>query len=236
MKFAWSVLACLILPIPPAAAQEHLIPDAGAMVDQDSYHQKVRHVFESAFERGVALRAVVIPSFRKEYAVGVREADGTAEAFVLEPSSMIWNTEIVALRERGQIRAFDRDGKPIPPEADKSFQELKGRTPADYRQIEAKRRARAIPADLAAGLKQAWERMLLDVRHPAEPEMGHDGVTYHFSMFVPGRGEVSGHVWSPDEGTKTARFAELAQALAGYAREEVPLEAVRAKLAKLKSP
>ena len=80
-------LACLVLLIAlphSVSAQDHLEPDVDAFVDPDSYLLKIRHIFARAFDEGVILRALVLPSFRDEYAVGLKQNDNGIEAFVLE--------------------------------------------------------------------------------------------------------------------------------------------------------
>src|SRR5262249_15397027 len=99
--------------------------------------------------------------------------------------------------------------------------------PADYRDIKATRRARPLPRELAEEIKTVWKTMLLDVRYPEESIPGTDGVTYHFSAWFLGRGEISGHVWSPDEESRTGRLAALADALGDYARGKADLSTLK---------
>ena len=178
-----------------------------------------------AFDEGVILRCLVLPSFHDEYAVGLHVKRERAEAFVLEPSSWIWNTELVRLRQNGEIKdvtGLGKEMKVIPPEKSEALKKLKEKTPADYRSIKATRRARVLPRDLADEIEVVWKEMLLDVRHPKEPILGNDGVIYHFSARLEWRGEISGHTWSPDPDSRTGRLTSLADALGDYARKDRP--------------
>jgi hypothetical protein len=161
----------------------------------------------------------VLASFEKEYLVGLQIGDAGAEAFVLEASSSIWDTEVLEMYKTGEIGpSVTCDGKEIPLEQDEEYKALKKTTPADYRAIKAVRRARPLPRDVADGIKALWEVMLLEVRHPKKSEEGLDGTTYHFSTSVQGRGDQSGHIWSPEPESKTGQLARLAEAVADFAR------------------
>ena len=237
MKSSLIALALVVLAARAALSQDHLIPDVGVLVDPDVYHQKIRHVFGQAFDKDVTLRVVVLPSFKNEYAVGVRIKDEAAEVFLLEPSSSIWDTELVRLSKAGHIRTFSlKGGKEIPLDDDEDFKELKRKTPADYRTIKANRKARPIPRDLADRLQKLWGDMLLGVKHPAEPINGDDGVTYHFSAWLLGRGDLSGQVWSPDEDSKTGRLTALVEELAAYVKEGASLDKLKSRLDKVAAP
>ena len=230
-------LACLVLLIAlphSVSAQDHLEPDVDAFVDPDSYLLKIRHIFARAFDEGVILRVLVLPSFRDEYAVGLKQNDNGIEAFVLEPSSMIWNTELIKMYEDGEIVETTRDGEAIPPAKSAELKKLKATTPADYRDIKAARRVRAIPGELSAEIKAIWTEMLLDVRHPKEAINGLDGVEYHFSMWLQGRGDMSGHAWSPRPGSKVEGLTALAEALADFARGKADLSALKKKVEQAK--
>lgn len=224
---AGSLLVVLALP---AAAQDHLNPDTSVFTDPDSHLLKCRHVFAAAFDPEVTVRMLVIPSFSKEYVVAIHEDGERAQAFVLEPSSSIWDTELLELYKKGEIGpSLTSDGKEIPLDQDQSYIALKKRAPEDYRAIKAVRRARPLPQAVADGIEKLWKVMLLDVRH-SDKEDGLDGVTYHFSMWVNRRGDLSGHAWEPKPESKTGQLARLAEALADYAKGAIPLKALEQRL------
>jgi hypothetical protein len=211
----------------PASAQDHLVPDVSALVDPDRYLLKIRHIFATGFEHDVAVRAVVLRSFEREYLVGVQFGDSGAQTFVQEASTSIWDTELLEMYKTGEIGpATTLDGKLIPLERDKEYQALKQRTPADYRDIKAIRRARPLPRDLADGIKTLWAAMLVDVRHPKGSDAGLDGVTYHFSAWIQGRGDLSGHIWTPKPESKAGQLSQLAESLADFARGTGTLKTV----------
>ena len=225
MKTHLIALALLFAVRAPATAQDHLVPDTSVFADPDSYLLKIRHVFAPAFEPDITLRALVLGSFDKEYIVGLRIGDAGAEAFLLEASSSIWDTELLEMYKTGEIGpAMTLDGKEIPLEQDEEYKALKKRTPADYRDIKAVRRAKPLPRDLTEGIKKLWDVMLLGVRHPEEERDGLDGTTYHFSAWVQGRGDLSGHIWQPGPESKTGHLARLSRALAKFARGDGSVE------------
>jgi hypothetical protein len=223
-------VSLLVVLAVPARAQDHLIPDTDAFADPDSHLLKCRHVFAAAFEPEVTVRALVIPSFSKEYVVGIHVGDASAEAFVLEPSSSIWDTELLEMYTKGEIGpALTSEGKEIPLDRDQAYIALKKRTPEDYRAIKAVRRARPLPKGVADGIGTLWKAMLLGVRH-SEKEDGLDGITYRFSTWIRGRGNLSGHVWEPEPESKTGQLARLAEALAEFARGGAPLKTLEVRL------
>ncbi len=222
-----SILFAATLIVHIACAQEHLVPEPGILAEADEYHAKIRQVFASAYADDVILRVVSLVSFQPEEVAGIRKTGGGYEAFVITPSSTIWNTELVRLQESGQIATLDKDAKPIPPEKDKSFQDFKRRTPSDIRKITVQTKFAAISGPLAQRITRVWQTMLLDSRHPKKPRLGFDGATYHFSMWIGEHGIVSAAVWLPDERTRTFKFVGLANALSIYARgksDETALE------------
>jgi hypothetical protein len=234
MKTRLACLALLISVVQAVPAQDHLVPKANAFVQPDPYLLKVRHIFAQALEEGVILSALVLPSFQDEYAVGLRVEGEAVEAFVLEPSSRIWDTELVRLFENGEIRQYDLEGKKVPPEKSMTLKKLKARTPADYRNIKATRRARPIPGELAVEIRAIWTTTLLDARRPAESSEVVDGVTYHFSAWLQRRREISRRVHSPDPESRTGRLTSLADAMRDYARGKADLSPLTKKLEQAK--
>ncbi len=231
MKIQSVAIALLVALAHPASAQDHLIPDASAFADPDGYLLKCRHVFAPAFEHDIALRALVLKSFEKEYVVGLQIGDAGAQAVVLEASSSIWDTELLEMYKTGEIGPTTTpDGKEIPLEQDEEYKALKRRTPADYHAIKSVRRARPLPRDVADAIKALWKVMLLEVRHPKKSADGLDGTTYHFSAGVEGRGDLSGHIWSPELESKTGQLARLAEALADFGRGAGSLKTLTARL------
>ncbi len=221
MKTQQAVLIVLVGIAQSASAQDFLIPDEGFSIRPGPYRLKVREVLARAFEEGVTSRAIVLPSFEPEYAVGLRKTTEGVEAFVLKASSSIWDVEFLKSIEEGRAVLLDEEGNQVPPERleqDEYYQELKKSTLSDHRKIKTDRRARPIPASLAAKIHAIWHGMLLAVRPPPKTS-GVDlhGVTYCFSAMVPGRGPLNGRAWSPDPDSKTVRLIALTEALADYA-------------------
>jgi hypothetical protein len=234
MKTRHAAFTILIAITQSASAQDRLIPDAGVPAAPRSYWLKVRDVLAQAFEEGVTSRAVVLPSFRVEYAVGLRRTKVGVEAFVLRASSSIWDVEYLKMLE--QRPNLDEQGKPVPLEQDEEYQELKKKTPSDHRNIKTERHARPIPAALAARVESVWHTTLLSARSPTKMRDGCDGETYHFSALVPKRGHLSGHVWSPEPDSKTGRLVALTDALADYASGKVDMKRLSEEVERASKP
>jgi hypothetical protein len=214
LRTALALIAIAAAAITSLRAQEHLIPEAGTLAEHDEYYAKVTTIFAKARAHEVVCRVVILASFFPEQEVGVRQTPTGHEVYSITPSSAIWDTELIRLHESGQIQSFNKDGKELTLEEDASYQALKKRAPSDFRKITTEVKAVAVDDTLAKRIATLWERMLLATRYPREHRQGLDGESYHFSMFLSGRGVVSGKIWSPAEKTKTAALAELASTLA----------------------
>ncbi len=239
--------AILLLWIRPALAQDHLIPDPSLLVDDSRYRSKVRYVFREAFERNgspfgepnreVTLRAIVLPSFEKEFAVGVLASPEGQEVFLLEPSTSVWATELRCLMEREE--AAENGKRPTRSKRlMEALEKLRLQGPLADQNIPVQRKARPIPAELARELRSLWKEMLLGTRHVPDDEVlnGADGTTYNFSAFFAGRGEISGHVWSPQPSCRTYRLVALVHAMAGYAKGKIELKELEEKLENATKP
>jgi hypothetical protein len=237
MKTQHAVLIVLIAIAHCASAQDHLVPDAdGLIVTPRSYGQKAREVFAKAFEAGVTSRAIVFPSFEIEYAVGLRKTKKGVEAFVLRASSSIWEVEFREMHEDGRMRVVDEDGKPVPLDQDEEYQELKKRTPSDHRKIKVDQRARPIPADFAAQIDAIWHVMLRNARQHRHTGFDCDGITYHFSALVPPGRRLSGHVYCPEEDSKTGRLVALTETLADFASGKADLKKLNDQVQRATKP
>jgi hypothetical protein len=88
------------------------------------------------------------------------------------------------------------------------------------------RKARAsLDREAAEAVQEVWLRMLRAVRYPDVPRNGADGVTYHFSRFVPlglddplaPGGWEAGQIWTPDPTSTTGRLASIGVAMRDFA-------------------
>ncbi len=228
MKTSLATLALLLSLAASAPAQDHLVPDADAFADPDSYRLKLRDVFEEAFDEGVILRSLVLPSFTLEYLIGVKLDGEHVEAFVLEPSASVWMSERLDNCQNA-IKYHEEKGEKVPPELIERLKDLKEKA-VDHREIKATRRTQPLPRELAEEIKTIWKTMLLDVRHPKELNDITHGVIYHYSAEITGHGEISGNIYHPKPGSKTGDLTSVALALAEYARGKSDLDALRKKV------
>jgi hypothetical protein len=70
-----------------ASAEDHLTPED--KFDQ-VYQATVKSVFGAAYGPDIRARAVIEPSFQREFAGGVKETGGHYSVFMLTPSKQIW--------------------------------------------------------------------------------------------------------------------------------------------------
>lgn len=199
-------------------AQRNLEPEPGILAEFDSYYYKVGALFSRGYENDVVFRMVCIPSFEPEWMVGIREDGETYTAFVLRPEIHIWKTELIPMYESGQIKRIvtDEKGEVMAQIASNDIARLKSEVPKDFRKIGVAEKSEAIDAETARLLAELWSGMLLAARHPRETSAGLDGVTYHFSMLIPGQAIASGKIWTPSPDTRTGMLSTLGELLAAY--------------------
>lgn len=191
-----AVLVGLVCGFPAAlVAAERDVPDPFGIIGDDQFVEPAsdylqdlaQRMFEDAYAPDVKLHVVVFPAFRASHAVGIREANGVFTIFGLQRAShaSVWELALAAWNHRL-------------PELSKEIEERIWRC-----------EARLDPA-LANRLIHASETMLraafLDDR------MGLDGEAYLVGMPTP-EGVLQGRTWSPDRGSKSARFTDVAYAM-----------------------
>ncbi len=78
---------------------------------------------------------------------------------------------------------------------------------------------REITLELAIAIQRAWGRMLQHTKYPAKASMGLDGITYEFSVWVRGLGDLHGRTWTPTGGL-TAEISSLGHGLEAFAADK----------------
>jgi hypothetical protein len=228
MKRAFMSLLLVASTTLARADDDHLVPLQNYQI---RYETMVRKVFAEAFRDEVILNATIVESFQKECAVGLRpgKTRGSFDVFALEPSSSLWDLELIKLFETGKL-GRGLDGKLIPLARNPHYQALKNRTPVSFRQVKVRVRARPLLPGLAGRLMVIW----FDALKVVKPEENNgragvdDGTSYHYYARVPERGIRSGESYSPDSDLpKIWRLSALAERLALYAKGKADLPALR---------
>jgi hypothetical protein len=84
--------------------------------ERDSYDTAIRKILSKGWGKDVVLRYVHIPPFESELVIGIRRAGRNYHAFVIEPSSHIWDEEVKRLGRKhpdfSRIRAVYKE-RPI---------------------------------------------------------------------------------------------------------------------------
>lgn len=176
-----------------ACAQDHLVPESGSLNERPAALEYAKRLRAAMFENSSHYRARVI----------------------CEPAlQSAWAVTLVCEEKGGRPEYFveyvvlvdDEDMK------DGEFRAKKGRVRLDGQTAEA--------------VQEVWFRMLRSVRYledTAHTRVIADGVTYHFSRFVPPgdarvpTGFETGQVFSPEPNSTTRRLASLGDAMRDYA-------------------
>jgi hypothetical protein len=222
------ILAALLLASPAVAQrrwqpEDHLEPDRsvlGGSASSPDYDMLLSDLLRDAYDTGVDVRMVALPSFFPEYVVGLRSFETIGAGafkrvvrgppyriFVLAPEAQLWTYESIAALKRGQEKAFDKNGNSRQQAA---IAELQSKVPADPHDLKIGHCEADISGVLGDRIVALWGRMLLSTRYSARYSGGADGVTYHFSAFVPKAGMLAGQVWSPARDSATGTLVSLA--------------------------
>ncbi len=215
------VLLSVVSTTPPRTDTDHLVPIDGSL---KRYDVLLRRGFVAAFRNEVILNAMILKSFEKECAVGLRpgKTRGSFLAFALEPSASLWDSLTWRRDPAGKVFVL-REGKYVPLAANPPL-----------RGITVKSRARPISPDLAGRIMVLWiaalksTRPLKDADFPGpfgKPVGVLDGTSYRFSAVVPGEGKWSGETQDEEE-PKMRRLSQLAERFAQYANGKADLPAL----------
>lgn len=156
----------------------------------DHLHEVAEREFQDAYAPDVKLRVIVFPAFRANHAVGIKEANGSFMIFGLQHAShaSFWELVLGAWNHRL-------------PDLSKKIEDRVWRCEARIDPVLANRLLRASETML--------RQSVLDNR------MGLDGVAYLVAMIGP-RGALKGHTWSPDRGSKSALFTDVAYTMGRF--------------------
>ena len=203
------------------AAQQRLEPEVGQLAEGNEYEDKIRQVFTDALKGQTVLRVVIVPSFQPEQVIGIRSSPDRFEAFVVTPSSSIWQTHYTSILEYSVRMAKENNDEASVSGLLEQIEEAKKEHPYDVREIKTTTATRVISDKLVKRVMSIWERMILQARPPKYLPVRTDGVSYHFSMWVRGRGNISAKTWSPDRDTRAEYLSIVAEALKAFVDETV---------------
>ena len=209
-----SIVAWLMLA-GAAFAADRLMPEPSVFAGDDftrEYDAMVVSALADAYSADVKVRAVVFPSFRTEYAIGLKEKQSSYVAFCLRPELQLWGYETLKMMKAGSIKNITTGG-PVDQERDKrDVAKLEASLPASFRDVPIIAGEIPLERDVALRLVDLWEAMLRQTRYDREVGIGFDGVTYHFSM-RSGNQDLAGQVWSPAPESTTGLLVRIVETL-----------------------
>jgi hypothetical protein len=213
----------------PQRAEDHLEPDHAILEGpsfSDSYENDLRDKFKEAYERGVVLRMIALPSFIPEFAVGLRGSSSTYglisapyHIFTLTPAASIWTYQTINSLKLGlgNMPARDKMRKV----QEQQIAKEQASVPSDIRDLAVHRCETDISDSLGSRIITVWSKMLLRTHYSSRYTAGADGATYHFSMFLRGSGDMNGHVWLPRRDSATGNLVALADAMRVVCKKKV---------------
>lgn len=200
-RFGTLIVAAHLTFCLPASAQDHLEPEQVIFNQPEwmwNYAKCVREVLLKDASSYHVARMICLPSlFPPEWVVTVVRENGKDD-----DAPQTYYVEYVGA-EKKLFRADDP----------KSLTVKKARAPLDNKTAES--------------LNKTWRRMLRTSRYPNEPRLGADGVSYHFSRFLPliNRGQPDplggweqGTTWSPDDDSLCGELVSIGERLKEYAQ------------------
>ena len=213
----FAALAALIL-ISPSQANEHLEPEysqfarAGLPDSATSlrpYHEIIISVLDGAFDPDISARLIAMPSFTPEYALGIREVEGTYKVFHLASRSQLWSYEnLKTLRGLADAGGFPGQDENLA----NAIAEYEALLPPDYHDVQTDYCEVEIPSGMASDLLEIWESVLLETRYGDQEPIGPDGTDYHFSIRASGV-IMAGKTWSPDPLSKTGALVSITETM-----------------------
>lgn len=196
-----------------AAAQPHLVPHGSPLQVRSPYGVVLIEAFgPSGPAQEFLLHALLLPSFEREEAVGVRQTASGYEAFSVLPESRLWAAGFGRWEEGAT--GWDTDAA---------------------RAVELRRETAPLDSSTATILHRVWERAILGTRYPHRPQLVRDGVIAHFTTEVPNRGAISGMAHSPPAGSPAAQLLDFSVLLGRYARGDLELAELRRQAERLLS-
>lgn len=209
------LLLIALLPLPAHADKffevedgdepNHLTPEG----PPDAYGERVaKHLFLTDGRFG---RFIARPSFGAESCVSVH-AEISEEA--VKKHGGWW---AVPADEQKYIITVTRASASLWYSMPRNNEEKKAK------EVKVTRMDREISLELAVAIQRAWGRMLQHTKYPAKASMGFDGITYHFSVWVRGLGDLYGRTWTP-QGGLTADIAALGNELATFGTDKNAVE------------
>lgn len=221
MRLTVLTISIFLVCISPVSAQEHLVPESHTFGAPDQYQQKIRQLFEEGFRPEVRAKVLIFESFTTESLVGIRKTSHGMEVFHLQARSSIGDTEILKEYGAGRITLLDRNGNQTPGIETKEYQDLKSRTPSDFREIPIESSSKIIDQGTVDRILDIWKTMLFETHYTKKGRFGKDGTTYYFSMLDNVSGPLTGEIWSPSDTSRTSRLVHLANSLRRYAHQEL---------------
>ena len=94
---------------------------------------------------------------------------------------------------------------------------------------------REVSSAIASEIEELWKVSLLNVQHPQKTRILLDGTYYKFSMRLDGYGNISGHIVSPQIGTRTKGLTDLVDAMDRYVSATVGSDSLEAHLLEIKN-
>lgn len=221
-----AILMAVLLLTTPACAEDHLEPDHSILGSDTfasdptmrriesanaDYYGRVREKLKDVYTSSVEIRMVVFPSFFPEYAVGLFSTSGHGSGapyriFTVTPAAQIWTYTLIDMIKSGQSRVVVGD-------KNKDLERLESSVPRNLSDLKVSRCETGISDALGARIVAVWHKMLLRTRPYAVPELGLDGVDFHFGMGAPKLHLLTGKVWTPARDTTTGNLVAIGEAM-----------------------
>ncbi len=177
------------------------------------YTGMVLTVLQDALAPNVLARAIVLPSFQAEYAVGIKREGDNFFAFHLQPQTRVWDYKLVEFLERGQMQSYRDDGQDGYVLNRNEAARLKATSPDRFQDIKVVSKQIELNPLLARRLVQVWQEMLLRTRYQKTGRAWLDGDTYHFAAKSDTR-ILAGKVHhTPDNGPNVELLVRIADTL-----------------------
>lgn len=181
--------------------QNHLNPELSVFTDVvwlTDYYSRLVEIFSEAYDNNlpmnsILIRAIVTPSFKNEYAIGVRRQGDKYIAFKLTAEDSVW-VKIRELSEKNKLG---------------NLQQLK--IGVNVSEME-------LSKQLYTSINKSWQKMIMNTKYPQNAMTGLDGISYHFTD----SNLRSGRTWSPEPESQTGYLVKLTELLGQFTESQEP--------------
>ncbi|MCF6197760.1 MAG: hypothetical protein L3J50_13780 [Emcibacter sp.] len=165
------------------------------------YEWEVIMTFREVYKDNIKARAIVIPSFQPEYAIGIAQEETGFVIFHLSIKEQLWGQTISPRKNRTKNKPANLQNA------------------ENTKNHELNRCIRSLDTPIAEKIENIWRSMLYGTRFSKTSGGGLDGTNYHFSMREEYQ-DLYGQTWSPNKLSKPGMLVSITDEMVRYCNDK----------------